>query len=1020
MQETADGMDNTSAAEQVLRGIPALFTTTSMVDLTAEIGVLAGGIAPLEGCVLLCFSVAPAAMQPFAWPESWQESAALFTHVAAEALWRACETEGYAADEAVSSHLPAGLPGGGWLAFPVRHEGNPYGLVLFAQRADAGPWTGKQRSLLSNLIRHVAAALAYRHSLAETGLHRLVLDSMMDSMSASVYVTDPETDRILFMNRSMKESFGLHDPEGQICWQVLQKGMDGRCPFCPLDTLMTGGLHTPPAKWEETNTVTGRVYENHDCLIRWLDGSIVHMQQSVDITNSKELASAAISDELTGLLGRRAGEAALMQSLETARREGAPVTVCLYDIDLLREINDSYGHAEGDKVIVRMAHLLRDHIRPGDILFRLSGDQFLSAFYNTDRKSAAVIVQHMQQVFATDGSLPHAVSFCYGLLQIEPGETVDFSAILLQADERMYEQKRRYHIQRRDQDRRQQDDQQHANAASFSFPQEYLYDALVRSTDDYLFVGNLKTNTFRYPPDMVEEFNLPGEVIHNAAAVWSDKIHENDREAFLESNMEVADGRVDNHNIEYRAKNHKGEWVWLRCRGHLERDETGEPCLFAGLITNLGRKNKIDHMTGLFNKYAFEEDVKHLLDSPATTCVGMMILDIDDFKHVNDLHDREFGDEVLRMVAQKIQGLLPGNAAIYRLDGDEFGILVSNGSRIDLQDAYTAIHAAFRHQQTCEGQTYFCSFSAGAVLSPDHADNYLNLMKYASYSLEHAKSSGKNRLTFYSHDIRRHKARALELTELLRESVDNGFADFHLCYQPQVDASTGEVVGAEALARWRCDKYGAISPVEFIPLLEQSGLIIPVGKWIFRQAAERCRQWVAARADFVMSVNLSYLQVTEPDFLTFMDDTLREIGLQPANLVVELTESYLVKGIETVRGIFEGIRGLGVRIAMDDFGTGYSSLEVLKQAPADIVKIDKAFIRDIRTSHFDATFIRFIVALCHDVGIKVCLEGVETPEEYQIVAPMDLDYIQGFLFGRPEPEATFPVHYLRPGTSLLQ
>lgn len=256
----------------------------------------------------------------------------------------------------------------------------------------------------------------------------------------------------------------------------------------------------------------------------------------------------------------------------------------------------------------------------------------------------------------------------------------------------------------------------------------------------------------------------------------------------------------------------------------------------------------------------------------------------------------------------------------------------------------------------------------------------------------------------------KHKEKSLELTELLRAGSETGFRGFSLVYQPQVRAEDGGVTGAEALMRWQCEKYGAVPPSEFIPLLEQSGLIIPVGKWVFRQAVRQCRRWAESRPDFVMSINLSYLQAAEPDFISFMKNVLEEEGVRPKNIVVEFTESSVAQG--SVRGIFRAIRSLGLKIAMDDFGTGYSSLGILKDAPADIVKIDKTFIRDIKTSSFDATFISFIVALCHDVGIQVCLEGVETEEEYQIVRSMDLDTIQGYFYGRPVSVQEFEMKHL--------
>ena len=197
-----------------------------------------------------------------------------------------------------------------------------------------------------------------------------------------------------------------------------------------------------------------------------------------------------------------------------------------------------------------------------------------------------------------------------------------------------------------------------------------------------------------------------------------------------------------------------------------------------------------------------------------------------------------------------------------------------------------------------------------------------------------------------------------------------------------------------------------------ILLTKESGLIVPMGAWVLRRAVDTCKKWRKVVPNFTMSVNLSYRQLDEDGLVPLIVDTLEEAGLPPGSLVVEMTESRFADDAKVTHELFDELRMQGVRVAMDDFGTGYSSLGVLKTSPADIVKIDRAFIRDIRTSTFDATFIRFVVELCHAVGISVCLEGVETDEEYEVVGGMGLDYIQGFLFGRPLPEDEFERRFL--------
>ena len=847
----------------------------------------------------------------------------------------------------------------------------------------------------------------------EARLRSFVFDTVLEGMRSSIYVTDPETDEILYMNGFMKRDFGLDHPEGSVCWQVLQRGQTERCSYCPVETLLASDDETPLVEWDEHNSATGRIYRNYDSLVTWMDGSRVHLQQSVDIT----ALTTANADELTGLLGRRAGKERLADSLLQSARAGEPLSVALYDINLLKEMNDRYGHAEGDRFLRLAAQMAREQFGPSDYGFRLSGDEFVCVFSG----DASLARRRMERARAklveasTRDGIPYGTGFCFGIAESDPEAPLEMYEALALADQRMYEEKRQFHIDRNiDALLRSAGEAAGEDAAAFAYDEDKLYDALVESTDDYLYVCNMKTGVFRYPPRMVEEFDLPAETIGNAAAVWGSRVHEDDRKAFLESNQEIVDARTTRHWVEYRARNRKGEWVRLRCRGRLILDARGKPALFAGFITNLGKKSKVDPLTGLFNKFEFEDHVRRRLASSPDKPLSLMIIGIDDLRHINDRYDRAFGDEVIRFVANRIQSAVPEDARVYRLDGDEFAVVVNDEEEM-LRSVYAVLSGSFQRQHEHEGKKFYCTLSGGCARYLHDAQTYEDLVKYANYALEYAKGHGKKRCVSFSRSILADRTRTLELMEQLRDSVENGFAGFSLCYQPQVDALSGRVVGAEALARWRSESFGDLPPLEFIPLLEESGLIVPVGTWVLREAAARCKQWRAFDPTFAMSVNLSYRQLDEEDLVSVVDEVLRAEDLPADGLVVEMTESRFAEDGDQVRVVFDRLRGLGVRVAMDDFGTGYSSLGVLKSSPADIVKIDRAFIRDIQTSSFDATFIRFVVELCHDVGIRVCLEGVETNDEYDAVGAMGLDYIQGFLFGRPLPPEEFERAFLRKG-----
>ena len=826
------------------------------------------------------------------------------------------------------------------------------------------------------------------------------LAAVLDQMDTNFYITDVETDEILYMNKTMKETFGLTRPEGRVCWQVLQKDMKERCPYCKIRQMEQMG-DNKICVWRETNSVTGKKYRNYDSLIQW-KGKIYHIQNSVDMTEYDKISETARTDELTRMLNRRGGSERLMRALEQGSRENQVVTVVLYDINELKAVNDRYGHSEGDRLLQYVAAIAKECLGRLDFMYRLSGDEFVMVFYGRDMKAAD---ESMKRLLTRAGQerkrqlQEYDVSFSYGIAEVCPGDMGSVEDIISRADERMYIQKREYHIERA---KRRLREKHEDGDAPFYYDGGSLYEALSASTDDYIFVGNMKTGVFCYPQAMVEEFGLPGQVVREAAAFWGQLIHPHDEAYFLESNQSIADGREDYHNIEYRARNVRGEWIWLRCRGKMLRDKDGQPKLFAGMISNLGKKNQIDHMTGLYNKYEFEGNIKkYLADRKCMDSIGLMVLDMDSFKNINDLYDRSFGDEVLRITAQKVASMLPPNAMLYRLDGDEFGILLLGGDTKEAAHLFDKLQQNFCKQQEYGGKKYFCTLSAGYAAYPEDGGNYLELFKRANYSLEYSKIMGKNRMTVFSRDILADRERRLELLELLRESVERGFAGFTIHYQPQADTLSGRLCGAEALARWHCGKYGDVSPGEFIPLMEQSGLIVPFGQWILSHGMAQCLEWCRSRPDFQISVNLSYLQLSQGDFISFLRTALEENSLDPSRLIMELTETYLAKAEEDTLRMIAQMKELGVKIAMDDFGVGYSSLFSLKSIPVDVVKIDRRFVKGITSDPFNATFIRSITDLCHDVGRKVCLEGVETKEEYEAVRELGMEYIQGYYFGRP-------------------
>lgn len=547
---------------------------------------------------------------------------------------------------------------------------------------------------------------------------------------------------------------------------------------------------------------------------------------------------------------------------------------------------------------------------------------------------------------------------------------------------------------------------------------EALYSALENSTDDFVYYCDMKTGVFRYPARQVEMFELPGTVVESPMSYWKKLVHPEDWERFYKSNMDLGVNGKDSHSVEFRARNRAGQYVWLKCRGQLVRDENGEPEVFAGIMSLMGRQNKIDPLTQLLNRAEFVHALSRGILEDMVEQMAVMVLDINGFRQINEVFDRDFGDRILRELGQAVLRLLPGNASLYRMENDRMSILLENGTEQDMIRLFQTIRQQLAFQQELGQEKLRIGICAGCVMYPRDGATVEELCRHLDYALQYAKSRGRDRLEVFSMDILTHKRHTLDLIRQLQDSIRQDFKGFSLCYQPQIDARTGRLSGVEALLRWTGENGIPVSPADFIPVLEQNGMIGRVGLWVLENAMRDGKRWIQTDPAFTVSVNVSALQMLEDSFMEDLRTILEREQYPCQNLVIELTESSSVQNIEAFGACFQEIRSMGIRLAMDDFGTGYSSLEYLKTMPVDIVKIDRSFVKDILSSTFDAAFISFIVTICHNAGIHVCLEGVERNEEYAFLKDKELDSYQGYYFGRPQSrENIFPME--RPEPAVL-
>lgn len=416
-----------------------------------------------------------------------------------------------------------------------------------------------------------------------------------------------------------------------------------------------------------------------------------------------------------------------------------------------------------------------------------------------------------------------------------------------------------------------------------------------------------------------------------------------------------------------------------------------------------------DALTGLANRASFnlrlEQEMK--LATATGRKLAVLCLDLDRFKEVNDLFGHAAGDTLLVTVARTVTGLLDEGHLMARLGGDEFAILMPCDHAVAAGRLAESVLEALRGESLdMAGPTI--ATSIGIALYPDNADERALLLSYADTALYRAKSEGRGTYRFFEATMGAQVRDRRHLEHDLRYAVARG--EMHLVYQPQTDVATGTVIGFEVLLRWQHPVRGAVSPAVFIPVAEESGVILQLGEWVLREA---CREAASWSAPLTVAVNVSGVQIHAPNLVPLVQEVLHETGLSPERLEIEVTETALIREPVRAQATLRQLKAIGVRIAMDDFGTGYSSLSNLRAYPFDKIKIDGSFIRTVDSNEQTAAIVRSVLGLGRGLGMPVLAEGVETPEELNFLVGENCAAAQGFLMGRPSPIATFN-HLIHP------
>ncbi len=418
-----------------------------------------------------------------------------------------------------------------------------------------------------------------------------------------------------------------------------------------------------------------------------------------------------------------------------------------------------------------------------------------------------------------------------------------------------------------------------------------------------------------------------------------------------------------------------------------------------------------DRLTGLPNRILFTEHLEKAIVKAKRDgkSLAVIYIDIDNFRIINDRFGRDSGDELLQIIAKKIKGCLrssdvagniSGHEITARFGADEFGV-VAEALRETSDAAIVARRIIEILTQVIEYKDHeiFLSCRIGISVFPDDGNTVYELSKSADSALSCAKELDKNSYQFYTAELNSKAFARFALETSLRKAVDRN--ELFLLYQPQVEISSGMVIGVEALIRWQHPELGIVSPMEFISIAEETGLIIPIGEWVMVEACRQCKEWEEAGYGVTVAINLSAGQFKDVSFMSVVRKILKATAVNPALIQFEITESMLMDDVEGSISLLDQLRGFGSRLSIDDFGTGYSSLNYLKRFPVHELKIDRSFVTDLVASADDALIVKAIVSLAHNLNLQVVAEGVEEKEHLSYLHDLDCDIIQGYLVSRP-------------------